>query len=368
MYRSRICLVVGFLCLWTLPAGLQAQQKNKLSQFVPFRRVEADPNKEYALTINNGPWMIMVASFAGPSAESEAAQLVLELRKRFRIPAYVYRKDYDFTDSVRGLGLDRYGEPKKMRYRRAMSFEEIAVMAGNFPAVNDPGMQKALQAIKYAQPQSLAKKGKPSAKQLSRYRNFLKKVSGDKQRKAKGPLGSAFITRNPMLPEQYFVPQGVDKMVSDMNSGVKHSLMDCPGKYSVKVATFRGNVVIDQKEVQRIESTGRMESRLAEAGEKAHVLVEMLRKRGVEAYEFHDRHESIVTVGSFDEVGRPRKDGKIEINPAVHKIIRDYGAHQQQLPGQQSGLMPRSLNGISFDIQPTAVAVPQRSIAADYRR
>ena len=95
----------------------------------------------------------------------------------------------------------------------------------------------------------------------------------------------------------------------------------------------------------------------------------MLRSRNVEAYEFHDRHESMVTIGSFKSVGTPRKDGKIEINPAVLKIMRDYGAYQQDLPGGQvAGLMPRSLNGISFDVQPTPVQVPKRSIARDYAR
>ena len=67
-----------------------------------------------------------------------------------------------------------------------------------------------------------------------------------------------------------------------------------------------------------------------------------LRTRGVEAYEFHDRHESIVTVGSFDSVGQPRVDGKTEINPAVHQVMAMYGATRQPIPGQGSlGLQPR---------------------------
>ncbi len=42
---------------------------------------------------------------------------------------------------------------------------------------------------------------------------------------------------------------------------------------------------------------------------------------GYDAYEFHDRSSSIVTVGSFDSVGTRRRRGKIEINPTVHKIM-----------------------------------------------
>ena len=57
-----------------------------------------------------------------------------------------------------------------------------------------------------------------------------------------------FLTTNPLLPRDYFVPKGLDKFVVDMNKGVKHSLLDCKGQYSVKVATFTGqNVLLTRK-------------------------------------------------------------------------------------------------------------------------
>ena len=46
------------------------------------------------------------------------------------------------------------------------------------------------------------------------------------------------------------------------------------------------------------------ESKLVEAAKKAHVLTVEFRKLGVEAYEFHDRCESYVCIGSFDWVAR----------------------------------------------------------------
>ena len=96
-------------------------------------------------------------------------------------------------------------------------------------------------------------------------------------------------------------------------------------------------------------------------------MTEALRKRGVEAYEFHDRYESIVTVGSFDSVGMPRSDGKTEISSEIHKIMETYGPKRQQLPGQNSvGLVPFSLSGIPCDVQPMPVEVPKTSIAAAY--
>jgi hypothetical protein len=355
------------LMLVATPPLVQAQQK--LAKLVPFRRVDADPNKTYTLAIGNGPWMVLAASFAGENAKKEAGRLVLELRKRFHVPAYVHEKRYDFTESVQGLGLNKYGEPKKMKYRQSLAFDEVAVLVGDYPSINDSGLQKTLNSLKFAPLKSVKlDRNSHTGLRFAGLRDYMKKINVDTTKRRKGLMGSAFITRNPLLPKEYFAPRGIDRVVASMNDGVKHSLLNCPGKYTVRVATFRGNVIIDQKRVSEIEMTGKMETRLAEAAEKAHFLTSALRKRGIEAYEFHDRHESMVTVGSFTSVGSPRKDGKTEINPTVLKIMTDYGAHRQPLPGQQAGLVPRSLNGISFDIQPTPVEVPSRSIAADYVR
>jgi hypothetical protein len=112
----------------------------------------------------------------------------------------------------------------------------------------------------------------------------------------------------------------------------------------------------------------KLTNKLEDAEVKAHELTKLLRKQGVEAYEFHDRYESIVTVGSFDSIGSKQPDGTTELNPAVHRLMQEYGPKQQALPGQAGlGLVPRALNGISFDIQPMPVQVPRASIAAAYR-
>jgi hypothetical protein len=87
-----------------------------------------------------------------------------------------------------------------------------------------------------------------------------------------------------------------------------------------------------------------------------------LRAKGVEAYEFHDEFESVVTVGSFQQVGRPRPDGKIEIDPAIHAIIETYRA-KKHVVGQFAGLRPVMIDNIACDVQPVAVAVPQPSAA-----
>jgi hypothetical protein len=184
-----------------------------------------------------------------------------------------------------------------------------------------------------------------------------------------GPMRAAMITCNPVLPEEFFRQGGIDKFVLNMNQGVEHSLLDCPGQYTVKVATFRGKDTMLLKEIDKLEKTDIVTEKLEVGAVKANKLVTALRKMGYEAYEFHDRHESVVTIGSFESVGDPRADGKTEINPGVHKIIETFKARQQTINGLPSPAMrPQLLQGIAFDVQPVPVAVPRRSIGSDYVR
>jgi len=337
-------------------------------------RVEADDSNDYKLTYEAGPWMIMATSFSGAGAEKQAHDLVMEIRKRYKLPAYVHRMSFDFSQNVAGRGIDKFGNPVKMRYQRGSQLEEIAVLVGNYSSVNDNKAQEVLQKLKYAQPNCLRlKDGKKTNQTLAGWRwaqKQLQEAIGSKK-KEKGPMGHAFVTTNPLLPKEYFVPNGVDEFVVKINDGVEHSLMDCPGKFTVQVAHFTGKTIIDQETVQKELKKGNAldGSQLQAAAEKAHRLTEALRMKGYEAYEFHDRAASIVTVGSFDSTGTPRQDGKIEINPQVHHVIKTFRAKMTQDTSQPNGAMqPRSLAGIPFDVQPIPVEVPRRSISTALRQ
>src|SRR5437870_6644752 len=55
-------------------------------------RVEADPNKDYKVTPDVGPWMICATCYEGELATQLGHEMVLELRSRFDLPAYVMNK------------------------------------------------------------------------------------------------------------------------------------------------------------------------------------------------------------------------------------------------------------------------------------
>ncbi len=83
-------------------------------------------------------------------------------------------------------------------------------------------------------------------------------------------------------------------------------------------------------------------------------------------HEFHDRFESIVTVGSFDTVGTPSPNGKLNLHPAVYNIMKTYGAERINLPNNGQGVQPRQLGEIRFDVQPMPIEVPRKSLGSDY--
>ena len=367
--RTPAALVTLFLLIFSATTQI-GHAVPPWSALVPFRRVEADPEKQYLLSESDGPWLIMAASFAGDGAERDAWDLVQELRGDFKLPAYIHRKRFDFSQPVEGLGLNRYGERKLMRYRQQGAYDEWAVLIGDFDAVDNPAIEKTLKKMKYARPESLqlqTGEGRETTQRFAGLRAIYRRMNSDESKRNKGPMGNAFVTRNPLLPKEFFAPEGIDKFVWAINKKVKHSLLNCPGKFTVRVATFRGNVVIDQRRIKEINDGDGMVSRLAAAAAKAHRVTEALRAKGVEAYEFHDRHDSIVTIGSFNSIGQPMENGRTEINPAIHQIMVTYGGQQEQIPGAAvTGVSPARVDGITLDVQPIPVEVPRYSLGSDY--
>jgi hypothetical protein len=355
------CLLVGLLPTDALAAPPWAT-------LVPFKKVEADPNKNYELDEKQGPWMIMAASFAGPTAEQQAHDLVLELRQKHKLEAFAFRRTYDFSKPTDGLGYNRYGGPRRMRYLSNTKFDEIAVLVGNFGSIQDPQIDRALGIIKHAKPDTLDPNKKPdSSQRLLGARTLYNMMAAGPDKKEKGPMASAFVTKNPLLPEELFVAKGLDPFVYDINKDLPYSLLKCEGKYTVRIASFRGVDSMKPADFDRLTTQRRDMAKIDKAALNAAKLCAALREKGVEAYEFHDRTESFVTIGSFNDVGQPRADGKIEINPAVHKIMRDYGPVEKAKPGtNEVELYARVISGIRIDPQPIPVEVPRQSIATAY--
>ncbi|MEX1039330.1 MAG: hypothetical protein WDZ51_01785 [Pirellulaceae bacterium] len=370
-------MMVAIACVAWVSLGQCLEAAPPWSKIIPFQRIDANPSDQYELVDTNGPWMVMAYSFTGPGAQKDAHNLVLELRKDFSMQAFVFHQDYDYTETVQGRGYDRYGEPKKMKYARGVSETSYAVLVGNFESYEDSGLQTTLKKIKTIHPKSLNNGYSTTNDSVKTMRQRLRETIGiSEEDKHLGPMGNAFVSRNPLLPEEYFRPQGLDPLLVEMNQGGEYSLLKCPGKISVRVATFRGAIEIDQKKIKEIERNNKgTGERLAKAGEQAEKLARALRKQGVEAYVFHDRFESIVTVGSFPSVGTERRDGSLEMNPQLARVIQTYSGSLETGAGASSAtynglpaFKAKMVAGIPFDVQPIPVEVPEVSLASNYTR
>jgi hypothetical protein len=309
------------------PSGNQADTGVRLASHEEPQTSNAPIEGDQALTQNSGPWLIVAASFNGNGAEKQAHDLAQELRDRFRLKAYVHEMDFKF-------GADEDQGATRRHFRRGNGVREIAVLVGDFASIDGPDAQQMLNRVKTLEPNALNVDANQTAQSMAQVRKFedafMEKLGKPRKR---GPMGQAFFTRNPLLPREYFVPKGVDNFVAKMNEGVEHSLLDCPGRHTIQVATFRGKTVL-QTNAQENPSTKSFwggkkkndDSPLVEAAENAHLLAKELRSHGFEAYEFHDRTESIVTIGSFANATQQLPDGRIVAISEVQRIIQTFDA------------------------------------------
>jgi hypothetical protein len=340
-----------------------------------------DPNEMHPLAERDGPWLVLATTFQGATAREDARKLAQELRARHKLQAYTHEKAFDFTKEQEGIGFNPDGSPKRMKYANASQVIEVAVLVGDFTSFEDPRGQKALQQIKQLRPESLGGSHAKS-KLISDFMQANRQHAAAAA--AKPPMHAAMLIPNPELPAEYFSQQQVDDFVLKMNMDVKHSLLDCPGRYTVRVATFTGSGTFDTGtgsstpapsgglvDVNRFMSALKgkgwsdptlrgveQESRLVEAAAEAHQLTEALRRAGWQAWEFHDRESSIVCVGCFDQVAVPGAEGRPVPHPEIARIVQALGPDQEAMARGQ--IMPRSFGGIMLDMQPKPIDVPRR--------
>ena len=344
-----------------------------------FSAPESDPQAMHPLAEKDGPWLILATTFRGETARDDARKLAHELRARHRLRASTHEKAFDYTGEQAGVGLNPDGSPKRMRYANAERVVEVAVLVGDFASCEDSRGQKTLQLVKSLRPESLG----GTAAKTRLVADFLQANRQHARPAGKPPLHAAIMIPNPLLPDDYFSRQEVDDFVLAMNADVDHGLLDCSGRYTVRVATFTGSgtfatgtepaaatgssLVDVNRFLDALKGSGwrdpqvrgvERESRLVEAADNAHRLTETLRRAGWQAWEFHDRDSSIVCVGSVDQLAVPSASGRPEPHPEIARIVSALGPDPTALARGQ--VLPRSVAGILLDVQPKPIDVPRR--------
>ncbi len=375
---AAICFTTLITLLATTPL-VEAQNRLRDRLLAPFRQVSHTQKEEgYVLQKTHGPWLIMCASFM-VEGKHEAETLCEELRAQ-GLDAYLYEKEFDYSEQVEGLGFqkvaDGFGlESKKMRALHPDSFTDISVLVGNFAGAEDKNGLRSLEKIKHLFPKTLhvSVNSRP-LQRMGTYREIIRRQTKDEDMKKMGPMRAAFMIPNPMLPDSFFERQVVDPIVSKMNKGDKFSLLNNPNAYTVKIATFKGDSTFNDQEIEEqtrqfdfLKRSGRglTESRLMEAEVNANFLTEKLREAGVEAYSYHDRHSSMVCVGSFEWVVRNPDSIDKQINPEAQAIVDKFKAKVvDTIPGVAPYYETKTFIGptgkkVAMDLIPVPVTVPR---------
>lgn len=317
-------------------------------------KVEAVKGKRYTVRKNNGPWMILAASITNVPAERrtkgmtawEAAdQLVYELRLK-GIPAYTFFLDQKM-EALKGNGRQYIAR-----------HEAIAVLAGNFESKDDKMAAVILDHLKNKFQPSFAKNKKSGA--------IFARTPGKPN-----ALSGAQLTPNPLIPPSELKRRTVDPVVRKLNAGEEFSLTKNKGKYSLRVATFRGKSItlaehkVSEKASKHFEQF--FGSSLDKAGTDAWELTQALRSatkfgypQNYEAYVFHDRFESFVTIGSFSSENDPRiveLAKMFRAKPKMHQGEERERAEVFSIPRQVPiGSSPDKF--WMFDMMPKLVRVP----------
>lgn len=372
----------GLIALVMVLGVMNSAQADPPSLLAMFKK-KSDKNTPVKLATEHGPWLIVASVISGDNAEAKAQSLAVELQNILNTNCYVLDKMIDNSgmlkvDQYQTQKLDGTIATRKVRFANQTKEQVYAVLVGDFNALEDPRVEPMLEKIRVIKPTTLVNESENQSQDLSKptstnflvasYRKFL--YSRDKDGTEKGPMRTAFLTRNPLLPEDFFQSPKVDTFVANLNEKVEHSLLKCPGRFTVRVATFQGKSMTDfEKSESKPLSTSDM---LDYAAEKANTMVMSLRKRGVEAYEFHDKYASYVTIGSFDELGKQDALGQFQYDPKILAVMEEWCGYRildARDPRSQALTKVQSLKSeaqIPFDIEGKPMAVPRLATSKLY--
>ena len=279
-----------------LPSNAELPPPTNPEDLKPTMPLPTGPIEPYLLTKEQGPFMVLAHTFRGPEAPRQALALVLELREKYQLPAYILLpKKFPGRSMIRGVPpetppfvtKDDVALPELLR-----TLDEAAVLVGNEKTTKD-------------------------AFDLLHKVKKLKVVclDGETQmwqfRKGKG-LSRAIQTTNPFIPAEELFARQPDVMLVQINEG-PNNIRNCPGRYTLPVATFQGrSAFVDSKDTgSKLKALVAEKSPLATAADDAERLAAALtkdreiQKLGVQAYVYHDRTSSRVTIGSFNAPNDP---------------------------------------------------------------
>jgi hypothetical protein len=288
--------------------------------------VGAGGSSDYQITKQHGPYLILVGSFVGDEAQDMATRLTAELRKDYKLQAYIFSKS-EQERAERDRLLEEWkrqngGAPA----RKVRITDEYTVLVGHYK--NMDAAYDDLGRIKKLKPPSSVPAGPGlfTAK-LEYKKNMDNWLDGGKIQKGGlvSQFSRAFVVRNPLLPADKPVAgasgtlDDEESVLLNLNASEKHSLMKCKGKWTLLVSVRGGGAITQSSKPsvfddlnpwspkpgtpQQLSSKSNSQNHTADARGLAEVLRD--NKFGYEAYVLHTRGASFVTVGGFNAPNDP---------------------------------------------------------------
>ncbi|MFN9915237.1 MAG: hypothetical protein ACK53L_21795, partial [Pirellulaceae bacterium] len=121
-------------------------------------------------------------SLEGSESQNIANELAKELRHKYQLHAYVLPKQFDYSQTVPGSGIEANGRQRRMRYIADRKIDGYGILVGDFTSLEDPQLKETLKRIKKMQPTALASKPE-SEHSVAAYQRLLRSKSNDQDYK-----------------------------------------------------------------------------------------------------------------------------------------------------------------------------------------
>ena len=269
--------------------------------------VEADPAKDYAVFPEVGPWMVCAASFSGPEAPRQAHELIMQLRRQYDYPAWLFnraeeqRRQQEEQLRIAHTIILGFHETETAPRRTSIQ-EQCAVLIGGFATMEDA--HKALDYFKQLKAKEKAG-GDPAG--------GAQKPSGTQQAPI-SLLANCFVVRNPTVPLDQTPVREEEQFLKEINEGESYSLLhQCRKPWTLVIKEYQGAAVIQtgatsSSFLDKLGFSKKAGGTLSAAALNAHNMAEALHKFGFPAYVLHTRYSSIVCIGGFNGPDDPEMD------------------------------------------------------------
>ncbi|HMP18247.1 MAG TPA: hypothetical protein PKD72_14580, partial [Gemmatales bacterium] len=326
MYSYGIFSVLLLCCMVSLISGQEA--------------VPSSPALPYALTSREGPYLIHIGSFQGDEALEYATRFAEETRSKHKYQTYLYSLGDDQLNKDREelrqsqlkmVGSDKlYNSDEKQKFKTLRVLKEYSVFVGSFPDIEKARIE-SVRIKELPPPSSIPQSGvhlysKPTGRvtedpDAGKYGIFGKRLSvqseeGKRLKDSAGnPYRQAFVVKNPLLSNQAKTAtvqqsqaMAFDPAWKELNEKEPYSIFTCPKPWTIVVAKFTPPGAVQSSMKPSVVQAGFNPSAadlgkgLERAAETARQLAHILRDggKGHDAYVFHTREYSIVTVGAFE--------------------------------------------------------------------